>query len=271
MENELFGICRVEKYRKGDVTGIQRHDRREAEKSKSNLEIDYSRTHLNYDLHNSNNEISFSKKVKELISRLKLKRKLRYDASVMCQFMCGASPDFFKDKSAEQIKSYFVDCYNFLSNKYGKENIVSAIVHLDETSPHMHFNFVPITPDNRLSARDMFTPQTLTELQTEMHTQVFSKYGLSRGETKEDKRKHYSTQVYKVLTLERKIDEKKHELSVLENQLSNNELYQQKQYIKSLQHKLSQMFDVLESNPKLLQEYKKAIQEMQKSKQEKEL
>ncbi|MBT2158000.1 plasmid recombination protein [Clostridioides difficile] len=44
-----------------------------------------------------------------------------------------------------------------MKDRYGDKNIVSATVHFDETTPHMHFNFVPITSDGKLSARDLIT------------------------------------------------------------------------------------------------------------------
>ena len=264
-----YGICRVEKYSADAVAGIQKHDRREATQSNTNKDINYSKSYLNYDLSKGDKQLSFRKKVRNIINRLNLKRRLRSDANVMCQVLCTASSDFFADKTEQEIKQFFVECYNTLSKKYGEENVVSAFVHLDEKTPHMHFNFVPVTKDKRISSRDLFTRQTLTELQTEMHSKVFSKYGLDRGETKEDKQRHYSTQVYKVLTLEQEIDRKKQELSTLQNDLNNNKLYQLKSNLKSLQDKLSQMFEILESNPKLMKEYKQAIEKL-KSKEERE-
>ena len=44
---------------------------------------------------------------------------------------------------------FFKEAYNFMENKYGKENVISAYVHLDETSPHMHFCFVPVVFDTK--------------------------------------------------------------------------------------------------------------------------
>ena len=65
-------------------------------------------------------------------------------------------------------------------DKYGYENMLSAIVHVDETTPHLHLNFVPIN-DGRLSSKSLFDRQKLAELQTELWEQVGKKYGLQRG------------------------------------------------------------------------------------------
>lgn len=264
-----YGICRVEKYTAGDVTGIQKHDRREAIESKSNPDIDYKRTYLNYDLSKQDNSESFRKKVKNIINRLNLKRKLRNDANVMCQLMCTASPEFFEGKSPEEIREYFVECYNFLSKKYGKDNIVSAIVHMDEKTPHMHFNFVPVTKDKRVSSRDLFSPTSLTELQTQMHLEVFSKYGLDRGETKKDKRRHYTTQVYKAITIQKEIDEKTRILATL----SNEQVFEMRKHIDALSCRLDEMMNIILSNEELKREYLKArdLYYAEKKKEEREI
>jgi len=58
--------------------------------------------------------------------------------------------------------------------------MLSAVVHVDETTPHLHLNFVPIN-DGRLSSKSLFDRQKLAELQTELWEQVGKKYGLQRG------------------------------------------------------------------------------------------
>ncbi|MCR4866623.1 MAG: plasmid recombination protein [Lachnospiraceae bacterium] len=51
--------------------------------------------------------------------------------------------------SPEEIKEFFEISYKFLSDRYGEKNVISAYVHMDETTPHMHFLFVPVVPDNK--------------------------------------------------------------------------------------------------------------------------
>lgn len=264
-----FGIVRIEKYGKSNVRNIQKHDRREKESYESNPNIKKELSKLNYDLNNSNTNISFYEKVKTEIKKLQLKKKLRKDAVYMAQAMVTASPHFFKSKTPEEIKSYFVECYNYLSNLYGKENIVSAIVHMDEKTPHMHFNFVPITKDKRLSARDLLNPSTLKKLQTSMHKQVFSKFGLTRGVEKSDA-KHLSTLNLKIITAQKELKEIELDLSLANQRANNNEMYQLIQKHKSLAEKLKKMFEVLESDPDLMEEYKKAIAKLQQKEKQKE-
>ncbi len=63
-----------------------------------------------------------------------------------------ASPEFMNQLPPEEQKAYF-DGSDFISERVGKQNILSAVVHMDERTPHMHLCFVPITPDNKLSAK----------------------------------------------------------------------------------------------------------------------
>ncbi|MEG9430353.1 MAG: plasmid recombination protein [Christensenellaceae bacterium] len=77
--------------------------------------------------------------IEDKISGLNLKRKVRSDAVYMCSFVLTASPEFFKVATPDKQQRFFRDFTNFFKNKYGEENILSAIVHLDETNPHINY------------------------------------------------------------------------------------------------------------------------------------
>jgi hypothetical protein len=160
---DMFGICRVAGYTISAVGGIERHDNRAADVSHTNEDIDWNRSIKNYDLHVPEQgadgyavSIDYRAEVEKRISALELPKALRNDALVMAQFFISASPEFFntndrgefhnwkKDGLTETQKKYFEDKYDFVCKKYGKENIISARIHLDEETPHMHINFVPI-------------------------------------------------------------------------------------------------------------------------------
>ena len=66
-----------------------------------------------------------------------------------------ASPEFFKGKSPKEIQAFFQRAADFLIRRVGRENIVSALVHMDEKTPHLHLTFVPLTKDNRLCAKEI--------------------------------------------------------------------------------------------------------------------
>ena len=201
------GIVRVAKMTSGSVKGIEIHDRREKDISHTNKDIDWERTKENYDLHPDQNR-NFYQTIKERISELNLPKAVRKDAVVMAQVLVTSDHDFFKGLNKEQQEQFFKDSYNFLAERYGKENVVSATVHLDEKTPHMHFNFVPVTADGRLSAKSILTRQSLIEQQTAFYEQVGKDHGLNRGQTKAERiekgdyRKNMTMPEYKAYTAE---------------------------------------------------------------------
>ena len=95
-----------------------------------------------------------------------------------------------------QRYNFFSDCTKFFAERYGKENIILAVVHLDETTPHMHLNLMPITPDGRLCSKQLFDKPQLQQLQTNFYEEVGKKYGLQRGKEGRQ-RKHLSTAEFK--------------------------------------------------------------------------
>ena len=118
--------------------------------------------------------------INKRLATLTLKRKIRSDAILMNSFVIGSNGEFFKGMRAWEQHAFFEDCSRFFMEKYGYENMLSAVVHVDETTPHMHLNFVPIN-DGRLSSKSLFDRKKLAELQTELWEQVGKKYGLQRG------------------------------------------------------------------------------------------
>lgn len=105
-----------------------------------NPEIDPQRTHLNYNLAPQHNHMEF---IKQRLSEVYcLNRK---DVNVMCSWVVTAP----KDLDPSQQDDFFKESYKFLENRYGKENVISSYVHLDETTPHMHFAFIPVVYDKK--------------------------------------------------------------------------------------------------------------------------
>lgn len=180
------GIVRVQKMTRGSVKGIEIHDLRKKDISHTNKDIDWERKNQNYNLHSQQNN-NFSQAIKERIKQLNLPKAVRKDAIVMAQVLVTSEYDFFKGLSKDQQEKFFKDSYNFLCDRYGKDNVISSIVHLDEKTPHMHFNFVPVTEDGRLSAKSVLNRQSLIQQQTAFYEQVGKHYGLTRGMTKAER------------------------------------------------------------------------------------
>lgn len=195
-----YGIIRVQKFKSSAVTGIQIHDKREKEKSHTNADIDHSKSNLNYSLIETD-ERPFQTQIKEKIDNLHLKKAVRKDAVVMCQILITSDKSFFDNITPEQEKKFFQDSLEFVKNRYGADNIISAEVHKDEKTPHLHINLVPIK-DNKLSAKSLFDKPFLYKLQDDFYNEVSKEYGLERG-GQEERQRHKTMQELKKETLEK--------------------------------------------------------------------
>ena len=184
----------MEKYKRVDIVGIERENERDEDyKSTRNPQIDKSKTSLNY--HTMPYEKKYLSFIDERIKQLSPKRKIKDDAVLITSFILGSDKEFFDRITAEQQKQFFADCTDFFSERYGKENVVSAVVHLDESTPHLHLNLMPVT-DGRLCAKRLFDRTTLRDLQTDFYETVGKKYGLERGK-EGSTAKHLDTVAYK--------------------------------------------------------------------------
>lgn len=169
-----FMVCHMEKFSAKDVRGIEIHNERETENSK-NKDIDKSRTGENLELHENLNG-TYANKIKEIIEEgYTSNRKIREDTVKMTSFVVSASPDYIKNLDKLEQDRYFKESYNYLSERVGKSNVISAKVHYDEGTPHMHFCSVPLTQDGRLSAKELFDRKALQEIQKDMLNHLKSK------------------------------------------------------------------------------------------------
>ena len=253
----MYGIVRIQKYHNDTIRGIENHLERRA--TTTNPDINKGKSKNNYDL-TGQQDRTLKSLIKELLQKVGIKKQ-RKNAVTMVEMMFTASPEFFENMSDCEIRQYFQNCYDWACKKYGKENIIASDVHLDEKTPHMHLELVPIYK-GKLDARSLFNHK-LDELQEEVHNEVFSKYNLERGDSHR-KAKHISTLNLKIITLENREVELPNEIASLESERDNNQLYKLNQDLKKTQAMLNDMFKVLEHNPKLMEEYRQAIKEIQR-------
>ena len=200
----------MEKYKRQEVSPIEQENERDETYLASNPQIDSFRTHFNYNIIYPMK--SYMEIINGRLSELTLKRKIRSDAILMNSFIVTSDGEFFKELHPWEQQEFFRDCAEFLSCKYGEENMISAIVHMDETTPHMHLNFIPVN-EGRLSSKSLFDRQKLAQLQTEFYESVGKKWGLQRGK-EGSQAKHLSTAEYKAKKIiesaeqrEREVDE----------------------------------------------------------------
>ena len=106
--------------------------------------------------------------VQARIASLNLPKAVRKDAVVLCGLIVTSDLPFFARLPPEEQRRFFEESRDFLARFVGQENVVSAMIHMDEKTPHMHFLHVPVTPDGRLNANAIYTRESLRRLQSEM-------------------------------------------------------------------------------------------------------
>lgn len=194
-----YAIMRFIKVKAAGCGGIEKHNERQKEKYQSNPDIDSGRTHLNYHLVKPDN--SYRSICQRRIEEAQVKR-VRKDAVYMVETIITASNDFINQMDKSEQRAYFEWALKFYEKEIGKENIISAVVHMDEKTPHMHLSFVPITKDNRLSAKDIIgNKKKLCNWQDKYYEHMTKKYpDMERGKPAiTTGRAHISTEMLKRL------------------------------------------------------------------------
>ena len=183
--------------KRDNVTPIEMENERDENYNPDNPQIDLTRTHSNY--HTVYPQSSYMDYINERISTLPLKRKVRNDAVLMCSFIIGSDSNFFIGLTPHERQQFFEEATEYFAERYARENIISAVVHNDETTPHLHLNLIPIV-GNKLSAKQLFTRASLRELQTDFHEKFGKRWGLERGKPG-SQAKHIDTAEFKAKTI----------------------------------------------------------------------
>lgn len=159
-------ILRFSKQKGNPATKIEAHHERTKEEYKSNPDIDISKSHNNIHLiaPQMRYKAEVDKRIKESGCRV------RKDSTRFVDTLITASPEFFKDMTHDKMVEYFQRAVEFMKGKIRPDMIFSAVVHLDEKTPHMHLCFVPLTEDNRLTAKEILGNRVkLSKWQDEFH------------------------------------------------------------------------------------------------------
>lgn len=179
-------MAHLMKANRNQVGGLTRHFERYKKENGEyikfgNQDIDTEKTRLNYNLAEDKNQLEF---IKKRISEVRcLNRKNRKDVNIMCDWVVTL-PE--KIKTEEDQEKFFQETYNFLENEYGKENVISSYVHLDETTPHMHFAFIPVVFDKKrgdlkVSAKELITRKHLQEFHPKLENHMEKVFGRHIG------------------------------------------------------------------------------------------
>lgn len=233
---------------KADVRRVLEHsDRGQAgvsDHEHSNEKIDPERSHLNYELKDRGGLSAVEyhrKRIEQIAEETKQRtgKALRKDAVTLCSWAVTAPQDLPEDKQAD----FFKGVYEWFSERYGEDNIVTAAVHRDETSPHMHLQFVPIIEDKdgtrRLCAKDLETKRTLQTVHQKLEKHLTQELGckvtLLNGAT--DNGNKTITEL-KLATLQAQVKELSDQLAELRTARSE-EVFEKAGAIKAIGEKLS--------------------------------
>ena len=144
--------------------------------------------------------------------------KTRANSVLALDTLYTASPKFFQGKTNEENDRFFRDCLKFHENHFG--HIISAVVHYDETTPHLHVISVPLTKDGRLSARDVIGNKSkMSKTQDSFFEQVGRGYGLARGihMDGQEKKQHISAQEHELREIKQQIAKEQEKLEAIEH------------------------------------------------------
>lgn len=176
-------MAHKQKYTRGVVGHMLRHYNRE----KDVPEIDKSRSHLNYNLATHDQPREQLDFLHQRLSEIRVHN--RKDVNVMVDWIVTAP----KDLPAGDNERFFKETYGFLNDRYGKENVISAYVHMDETTPHIHYAFVPVIEDEKrggfkLSAKEVVTRGDLLSFHFDLDTRMQEVFGRDIGVLNEETR-----------------------------------------------------------------------------------
>lgn len=199
MSKPQYAILRFAKYKGPEIGNIEAHNERTKEKYASNPDVDVSRSKYNFHLIEPERKyrVEAERQIKESGCRT------RSDSVRVVEALVTATPEFFQGKKKSEIRAYFQEALAFLQQNQAPKTIISAVVHMDEKTPHMHLSFVPLTADGRLSAKEIVgNKKKLTQWQDKFWEHMVLKYpDLERGESaSQTGRDHIPPRVFKAMT-----------------------------------------------------------------------
>lgn len=205
-----FAIIRNTKYKRENLKGIYRHNEIK-NKNYSNDNIDKEKSYLNYSLKSP--KYRYDKEFDIMKEKYDLKGQIKTVSNIACEYIITSDKQFFDKIGEEETKRYFETAYNFVAEykNLGEQYIMSAKVHMDEETPHMHLIFLPVvhTQDkkgnniDKLACSEFWKEKdSYRRLQDAFYQYMTShNFKLERGVPKEETgREHIDIKEYKEIT-----------------------------------------------------------------------
>lgn len=203
-----YAIIRNANYKKDNLAGLYKHNERK-NTHYSNKDINKNNSTKNYSIKQCNT--TYSNALKTLQKENNLQGRIIKTTNVVCEFIITSDREFFQNIGEEETKRYFQTAYNFVANYkgLGEKYILSAKVHLDESTPHLHIVFVPVVHKldkksgkqvDKIACSEYWKGKdSYKQLQDNFYKYVTDNgFNLERGKTKEIE--HLSTEKLKQIT-----------------------------------------------------------------------
>ncbi len=202
-----YAIIRNAKYKRENLKGIFRHNERR-NKNYSNKNIDKELSYLNYSIKDC--KYTYEKEFDLIKEKYNLKGQIKSVSNIVCEYIITSDKGFFEKVGEQETRRYFETAYKFVCEykNLGEQYILSAKVHMDEESPHMHLVFIPVvhTKDKKGNNIDKIAcsefwkaKDSYRQLQNAFHSYMISNgFDLERGNSSE--RLHLSVEDYKKVT-----------------------------------------------------------------------
>ena len=251
-----YGILRFAKYKGPEIGHIESHNERTKERYASNPDVDTSRS--KYNVHLIKPKRRYRAEAEWQIAESGC--RARSDSVRVVESLVTASPEFFEGRKRAEIKEYFNYALEFIKAHQDEKTIISAVVHMDEKTPHMHLCFIPITEDGRLSAKDIVgNKKKLTWWQDEFWKHMIKKYpALERGESaSKTGREHIPPRIFKEMTRLNKQREK------LEGLISSINPLNKRARIEDISAVLDKFIPAAEKMDRDLKRYRAAFRELE--------
>jgi hypothetical protein len=159
----------------GQVTQAARHNTRQIQfENGANGHIDPLRSTLNMVLRGESSADEISAAVKKVIADAgitRLRKKGIVVIEILFSLPVGSTIDAY---------AYFEDCTRWACERFGAENVVSSIIHFDESAPHAHVLFVPLRDGKLAGSAILGGKAQIWATLAEFHTHVASAYGLAK-------------------------------------------------------------------------------------------
>lgn len=189
-----YAIIRNTQYTMGQLNVIFRHNERK-NTNYSNKDINKSNGIYNYSIKSC--KVPYSKRFNEIKKEYNLQERIKRTSNVACEYIITSSKEFFEEIGGVETKRYFETAYKFVMGfkNLGEQYIISAKVHMDEITPHMHLIFIPVVHKldkksgktfDKISCTEFWHGRNSYKILQDNFYKYMTRAGfeLSRGETK---------------------------------------------------------------------------------------